>query len=177
MTVLVSVPELFARFGSVTLELALDVLVNVPAAVGVTTMVTVAVAPALSVPSEQFTTWLPAAGGVHVPTLAAAEPKVTAGGQVTVMVTGLTAANQRDTLFADALQVTTNDPQGVVTSQPIANGQQTFTVTLATAVKDVLGADIDTRPKQTMPCSVWMGTRSRISSSFLTSTVSPSRDI
>jgi hypothetical protein len=60
-------------------------------------------------------------------------PTITAGNQVTLTVTGLTAANKTDTLFADLLKVTTSDPLAVVGSPVIANGVETFTITFERA--------------------------------------------
>jgi Ca2+-binding RTX toxin-like protein len=58
---------------------------------------------------------------------------ITAGKQVTLTVTGLTAKNKTDALFADQLQVTTSDPLAQVVLAKNTGGVETFTITFDTA--------------------------------------------
>ncbi len=59
--------------------------------------------------------------------------KLTAGGQLTVTVRGLTESNTTDTLFADTLQLTTSDPNAQVVAGSMSSGVQTFTITYPSA--------------------------------------------
>ncbi len=78
--------------------------------------------------------------------IAESSTRITAGGQVTVTVTGLTASKQTDSLFADTLVLATSDPHAQVVAQPIAGGVQTFTVTLTTAEIQTITLTDLTRP-------------------------------
>ena len=83
-TVVVVVAVLLLEFVSVSLQVAVAVFVIVPAVVGVTTMVTVALAPFDSVPMLQVTV-LPDL--LHVPCVDVADTYVTLAGSVSVSVT------------------------------------------------------------------------------------------
>jgi molybdopterin-binding protein len=80
-TVVVWVAELLAVLGSASLPVVVAVLVSGPAAVGVTTISTVALAPLASDPRSQLTVPLE---GPQVPWLGVAEAKVTPSGRVSV---------------------------------------------------------------------------------------------
>ncbi len=71
---------------------------------------------------------------------------VTAGTSFTVTVKGLLASGATDPSFTDALQVTANDPTAAITPGPLANGIQTFTVTLYTAGSRTITVTDLTRP-------------------------------
>ncbi len=71
---------------------------------------------------------------------------VTAGNQVTLTVTALTAANKTDALFADTLLVTTNDPLAQVGTPTIASGVATYTITFYTAGTRTITVTDRTRP-------------------------------
>jgi hypothetical protein len=88
-TVVVVVQLLLPVFGSVTPLLTLAVLLSVPtaAAPGVTTMVTVALAPLANVPIEQLIAGLPA----QLPCVDVAETNVTFAGRVSETVTPVAA--------------------------------------------------------------------------------------
>jgi hypothetical protein len=88
-TVVVVVQLLLPVFGSVTPLVTLAVLLSVPtaAAPGVTTMVTVALAPLAKVPIEQVIVAVP----VQLPGLDVAETNVTFAGKVSVTVTPVAA--------------------------------------------------------------------------------------
>jgi hypothetical protein len=83
LTVVLVELELFPRFGSPVVLVTLAVLFNVPAAVGVTTIVTVALPPLLMVPRLQETVLVP----VQLPWLGVAETYVAPAGSVSVTVT------------------------------------------------------------------------------------------
>jgi hypothetical protein len=83
VTVVEVVAELFAVTGSGVVEVTLAVFVSVPAAVGVTTMVMVAVAAFANVPRLQVTVVVPE----HEPVDAVAETKVTPAGNPSVTAT------------------------------------------------------------------------------------------
>ena len=77
---------LFARFGSLTAEVTLALLINVPAAFGLTTSVTLATAPpAVRLPSWQITV----VPKLHVPWLGVAEINATPAGSVSVTFTAV----------------------------------------------------------------------------------------
>jgi hypothetical protein len=78
--------------------------------------------------------------------LAVTPAAITAGSQVTLTVTGLTARNKRDALFADALHVATSDSVAQVGTPTIANGVETITVTFATAGKQTITVTDPSRP-------------------------------
>jgi hypothetical protein len=80
VTVVEVVAELFVVTGSGVAEVTLTVFVSVPAAVGVTTMVMVAVAAFAKVPRLQVTAAVPE----HEPVDVVAETKVTPAGNVSV---------------------------------------------------------------------------------------------
>jgi hypothetical protein len=82
-TVVVAVAESFSRFGSAVVELTVAVFESGPAAVGVTTIVTVADAPAAREPSSHVTTPPPE----QLPAEADAETNVTAAGSGSLTVT------------------------------------------------------------------------------------------
>jgi RHS repeat-associated protein len=69
-----------------------------------------------------------------------------AGTPVTITVKGLTSAGRVDTQFADFLTVTTSDPHAQLVLTPLANGQQTFTVTFQTAGSQTITVSDVTRP-------------------------------
>jgi hypothetical protein len=90
VTAVVAVAVLFAGVGSGSLAVTVAVLVMVvppAAAVGVTWIVTVALAPLARVPNAQVTVVLLTGGGVQAPWLGVAETKVTFAGSVSVTVT------------------------------------------------------------------------------------------
>jgi hypothetical protein len=72
--------------------------------------------------------------------------RIMAGGQVTLTVKGLTAANMVDTLFAETLQVTTSDPDAEVVPGSIGNGVETFTITFTTALTQTIMVSDLARP-------------------------------
>jgi hypothetical protein len=78
--------------------------------------------------------------------ITASPTKVTAGGQVTLTVKGMTVANNVDTLFADLLQVTTSDPHAQVVPGSIAKGVETFTITFTTAGTQTIAVSDPARP-------------------------------
>jgi RHS repeat-associated protein len=78
--------------------------------------------------------------------ITASPTKVMAGGQVTLTVKGLTAANNVDVLFTDTLQVTTSDPHAQIVPGPIANGIETFAITFTTAGTQTTQVSDLTRP-------------------------------
>ncbi len=71
---------------------------------------------------------------------------ITAGDQVTLTVTALTAANKTDALFADTLLVTTNDPLAQVGTPTIAGGAATYAITFFTAGTHTITVTDLTRP-------------------------------
>jgi len=81
VTVVLTVAVLFPGTGSVSLAAMLAVFVTVPAAVGMTTIVTVALAAFAKVPRLQLT------AAVQVPWLGVAETNVTPVGTASVKVT------------------------------------------------------------------------------------------
>jgi hypothetical protein len=84
VTVVVTVAVLFPGMGSVSLAATLAVFVTVPAAVGVTTIVTVDLAAFARLPRLQLT------AAVQVPWLGVAETNVTPEGSASVRVTPVT---------------------------------------------------------------------------------------
>ncbi len=72
--------------------------------------------------------------------------KISAGGQITVTVAGLTAAKTPDSHFADMLLLTTSDPNAKVVTSPISGGMQTFTITFQTAGTQTISVTDLTRP-------------------------------
>lgn len=81
LTVVLTVAVLFPGTGSVSLAATLAVFVSVPAAVGLTTIVTVALAVFARVPRLQLTV------AVQIPWLGVTETKVTFVGTASVKVT------------------------------------------------------------------------------------------
>jgi uncharacterized repeat protein (TIGR01451 family) len=71
---------------------------------------------------------------------------LSAGSQLTVTVTGLTATGSIDPGFADELHLTTTDTRASITAQPIVNGVATFSVTLYTAGRQTIRVTDVTRP-------------------------------
>lgn len=82
-TVVVPGALLFAVFGSVSFAVTLAVLLNVPAAVGVTTIVTVALAPLINVPRVHETVVVP----VQLPCVVDDETNVAPAGNGSVITT------------------------------------------------------------------------------------------
>jgi hypothetical protein len=82
------VATLFALFGSATALVTAAWLAGVPTLVGETVIVTVALTPEVSVPSEQFTTLVP----VHDPCVATAEMNVRPAGSGSESTTPLAAS-------------------------------------------------------------------------------------
>ena len=90
LTVVAAV-AVFGVVGSVSVAVTETELFIVPAAVGVTTILTVALAPLLIVPKLQVST--PATGGsVHEPCEGVAETNVALAGKVSVSVTAVALA-------------------------------------------------------------------------------------
>ena len=85
-TVVALMAELFPRVGSVGVPVTLAVLLKAPAEGGITTIVTVALAPLPRLPSAQTTVDVP----LHAPWLAVADTKLTPpSGSVTVTLVAL----------------------------------------------------------------------------------------
>lgn len=90
-TVVVVVTELFAVLGSVLAVVTVAEGVSTPTAVGVTTMLTEALAPLATVPSTHVTVVVP----LQEPSEALAETSVTLAGNVSVTVTFAAASGPR----------------------------------------------------------------------------------
>src|SRR5438874_292918 len=86
-TVVPSVTVLFAELGSASVPVTLAVLVRTPAAVGLTLIVTVALAPLARLPTAQVNVVVP----LHEPWLAEADTKLTPAGSESVSVTPVAA--------------------------------------------------------------------------------------
>jgi RHS repeat-associated protein len=89
-----------------------------------------------------------------------------AGTPMTVSVAGIIRAGQPDTQFPDVLTLSTSDPHAQVSSTPISNGKQTFTVTFQTAGKQTIAISDLTRPAIKGPgltAHVFAGSASQLS--------------